>query len=110
MINIDTYHNLMRIKNKEEVGLRSKDHKIRKLVYTVNPLPQSLLNFVFDFGHLKSEDEQKYIHSMIKQKIEELFGENKNSDTCKSLLEKEQRRFLQHRTILEKQMMKVQLV
>ena len=80
----------MRIQNREEeeVGLRSKDHKIRKLVYTVNPLPQSLLNFVFDFGHLKSEDEQKYIHSMIKQKIEELFGENKNSDTCKSLLEK----------------------
>ena len=80
----------MRVKKRkeEEVGLRSKDHKIRKLVYTVNPLPQSLLNFVFDFGHLKKEDEQKYIHSMIKQKIEELFGQGKNSDTCKSLLEK----------------------
>ena len=35
--------------------------KLNNLIYTVNPLPHSLLNFVFDFGSLKFEDEKKYI-------------------------------------------------
>ena len=39
------------------------------LVYTVNPLPHSLLNFVFDFGSLKEEDEKNYIRCIIKEAI-----------------------------------------
>ena len=40
-------------------------NKLNNLVYTVNPLPHSLLNFVFDFGSLKPEDEKKYITNTI---------------------------------------------
>ena len=39
------------------------------LVYTVNPMPHSLLNFVFDFGSLNSDDEKRYIQSMVKENI-----------------------------------------
>ena len=47
------------------------------LVYTVNPLPHSLLNFVFDFGKLTEEDEIKYIESIILEPIHKYFYENK---------------------------------
>ena len=39
--------------------------KLNNLVYTVNPLPHSLLNFIFDFGYLRPEDEKKYIRNTI---------------------------------------------
>ena len=39
--------------------------QLNNLVYSVNPLPHSLLNFVFDFGSLRPEDERKYIHNTI---------------------------------------------
>ena len=39
--------------------------KLNDLVYTVNPLPHSLLNFIFDFGSLKQEDEKKYIKNTV---------------------------------------------
>ena len=39
--------------------------KLNNLVYTVNPLPHALLNFVFDFASLKNEDEKKYITNTI---------------------------------------------
>ena len=49
--------------NKEKFGLsRSNDNE---LVYLVQPLPQSLLYYVFSFGSIEEEDEIKYIHSMI---------------------------------------------
>jgi len=41
------------------------------LVYTVNPMPHSLLNFVFDFGNLNPDDEKRYITNMIDQTIKE---------------------------------------
>ena len=56
----------------EQIGLVSDKQKVRSLVYSVNPLPHSLLNFVFDFGSLKKEDEEKYIRSMVKQPISKL--------------------------------------
>ena len=40
-------------------------NKLNNLVYTVNPLPHSLLNFIFDFGSLQPEDEKKYITNTI---------------------------------------------
>ena len=46
-----------------------ENNKLNNLVYTVNPLPHSLLNFVFDFGSLKKEDEEKYISNTILEKI-----------------------------------------
>ncbi len=36
---------------------------------SVNPLPHSLLNFVFDFGHLKEKYEEQYIENMITFKM-----------------------------------------
>ena len=47
--------------------------KKKKLVYSVNPLSHSLLNFVFNFGNLKIEDEKKYIESMVSQNMKSLF-------------------------------------
>ena len=39
--------------------------KLNNLVYTVNPLPHALLNFVFDFASLQEKDEKKYINNTI---------------------------------------------
>ena len=39
--------------------------KLNNLVYTVNPLPHALLNFVFDFASLQEKDENKYINNTI---------------------------------------------
>ena len=49
------------------------------LVYTVNPLPHSLLNFVFDFGNLTPEDEENYIKCMIRESLERKFNENRGN-------------------------------
>ena len=49
--------------NNSKVGLENTIS--RKLAYRVNPLPYRLLNFVFDFGYLTTDDEMKYISSMI---------------------------------------------
>ena len=63
--------NPYRIKTKKmkENGLEyyngKHNDKINNLVYTVNPLPHSLLNFIFDFGSLQPEDERKYIRNSI---------------------------------------------
>ena len=40
-------------------------NKLNNLVYTVNPLPHALLNFVFDFASLQPKDEIKYITNTI---------------------------------------------
>ena len=56
-------------------------NKLNNLVYTVNPLPHSLLNFVFDFGSLQPEDEKKYIKntviSLLSKLDMKLFGNKK---------------------------------
>ena len=48
------------------------------LVYAVNPLPHSLLNFVFDFGRVSDEDEKKYIINIIDEIQTEYFKKYKN--------------------------------
>ena len=52
--------------------------KIKKLAYTVNPLPYSLLNFVFYFGHLEKDDEEKYIENMLEKSLNSLINYDKN--------------------------------
>ena len=49
----------------DEILLHKKANK-NMLVYSVNPLPHSLLNFVLYFGKLKPDDEKEYIKSMVK--------------------------------------------
>ena len=51
----------MVVKDEEPNGLKIEGTKERKLVYTVNPLPHSLLNFIFNFGSLTPDDEKSYI-------------------------------------------------
>ena len=50
--------------------------QLNNLVYSVNPLPHSLLNFVFDFGSLRPEDERKYIHNTIVSIIDSIKANN----------------------------------
>ena len=57
----------LKIDNKEN----NNNMDLDDLVYTVNPMSHSLLNYVFDFGNLESEDEKKYIKQMIKEVITE---------------------------------------
>ena len=52
-----------------EFGLYLKNKKRKNLVYTVNPLPHSLLNYVIDFGELTQKDTELYINSILKEVI-----------------------------------------
>ena len=60
--------------------LYKKNQKKKNLVYTVNPLPISLLNFVFNFGSLKEKDESIYIQSMLEISTDELFSQIKDQN------------------------------
>ena len=73
----------MVVKDEEPNGLKLKGVKERKLVYTVNPLPHSLLNFVFNFGNLTKKDEESYIKNMVVSPIESFYWkdlENNNEN------------------------------
>ena len=54
------------------LNINIKKENETKLVYVVEPLPQSLLYYVFCFGELKEDDEKIYIKSII----EKLFDKN----------------------------------
>ena len=58
--------NPYRIKEKghQKVGLHHPNEN-KDLIYSVNLLPQSLLYYVFNFGSINTEDEKKYISSII---------------------------------------------
>uniref|UniRef100_A0A0G4GB89 Uncharacterized protein n=1 Tax=Chromera velia CCMP2878 TaxID=1169474 RepID=A0A0G4GB89_9ALVE len=45
-------------------------HRPRVLKYKVHPLPESLLDFVWDFGSLDGRQQRQYIHSMAEQTLE----------------------------------------
>ena len=68
--------------NLQDVKDRAKIYKSsqKSLIYTVNPLPHSLLNFVFDFGNLNENDEKEYITNMIEEKLKEFFDKYKNDE------------------------------
>ena len=78
--------NPYRVSQKENMLLNvlyKKNHKKKNLVYTVNPLPMSLLNFVFNFGSLKEKDEFIYIQSMVEGVTSDLFEQIKDPDLLK---------------------------
>ena len=54
-------------------GLNAKAKMDEKsgLVYRVNPLPENLLDYVWDFGTLNKSDEYAYIHRMVTEVISE---------------------------------------
>ena len=79
--------NPFRIKNSkacfdDNIGIIQKNRKILsadsyKLLYTVHPLPQTMLNYIWDFGYLNKRDEFKQITAIIRcsEKIPE-YPEN----------------------------------
>ena len=42
---------------------------MRRLVYRVQPLPQSMLPLVWDFGQLSTEVEEMYIRQMVRRYV-----------------------------------------
>ena len=52
---------------KEKCGLSRSDDTDNELVYLVQPLPQSLLYYVFSFGAIDEIYEKKYIRSIIEK-------------------------------------------
>ena len=72
----------------EDIGYTNKkSHKIRNLVYTINPLPLSLINYIFDFGNLRDEDEKTYIKFFIDTFLNERFS-LVNRDNYSNILDK----------------------
>jgi len=75
-------------KEKEIIGLYDDTkHLSRKLVYTVNPLPMPLLNFVFDFGAPSSEDIRRYISNLVLPILKKLISDNNCLNKIKKLTE-----------------------
>lgn len=67
----------------DDIGLKmSAEYKnsSSSLAYKVNPLPFSLLNYVFDFGSLLEQDEKNYIESMIEKFFKEEKIDTKRAD------------------------------
>ena len=77
------YRILSEKSKKLEIGLKINNKRKKDLVYTVNPLPHSLLNYVIDFGELTKEDTKSYIESMIKNYINDDNNIEENSRLVK---------------------------
>lgn len=60
--------------NLENVGTGIKD-PLRNLVYRVHPLPEAMIDHIFDFGALSSETESLYIKAMLRKQLEIYNGE-----------------------------------
>ncbi|PKK80816.1 hypothetical protein RhiirC2_723487 [Rhizophagus irregularis] len=55
--------------------LKPKDSRFEeksKLVYQVKPLPDQILDYVWDYGVLKPKEEEKYIEIMVSEQLKEL--------------------------------------
>ena len=77
------YRILSEKSKKLEIGLKINNKRKKDLVYTVNPLPHSLLNYVIDFGELTEQDTKSYIESMIKNYINDDNNIEENSRLVK---------------------------
>src|SRR5438094_6490001 len=62
-------------KTQSEAGLTTKVKKYEEqsnLVYQVKPLPDQILEYVWDYGILKPADEFKYIQIMVEKELKKL--------------------------------------
>src|SRR5438045_8839454 len=60
----------LRTRTQSDVGLTNKVKKYEErsyLVYQVKPLPDQILDYVWDYGILKPNDEYKYIKIMVEK-------------------------------------------
>ncbi|RHZ83844.1 hypothetical protein Glove_87g84 [Diversispora epigaea] len=67
----------IRTKSQSQAGLKAKVKVNRyeeqsKLVYQVKPLPDQILDYVWDYGILQKNDEKKYIQIMTHKELKEL--------------------------------------
>ena len=65
------HYNIDKLNEKQKIQIKKRANN--KLVYNVNPLPHSLLNFVYDFASLEEKDEKKYISKIIKPSFKKIF-------------------------------------
>ena len=107
-----------RVRDKEKCGLShpgDNESESNELVYLVNPLPQSLLYYVFSFGSIDPEDEKKYIHSIIevlfpkdeKERLKSLLEQKKNDQRKKE--EEKNKEIFKQKTSEEKEDFKKEL-
>ena len=61
-------HDAASLDDAENVGTGIKD-PLSDLVYRVHPLPESMTDYIFDFGALSVETEQMYIKAMIRNNL-----------------------------------------
>ena len=69
--------NIKDVKQKDKIENASSKNS---LIYTVNPLPYSLLNFVFNFGNIAPKDEVKYIRNIIANSQKQYFDKYKKEE------------------------------
>src|SRR5947199_768906 len=65
----------IRTKAQSEAGLTTKVKKYEEqsnLVYQVKPLPDQILDYVWDYGVLRPKDEYKYIQIMVEKELKKL--------------------------------------
>ncbi|CAG8448567.1 1498_t:CDS:10 [Acaulospora colombiana] len=66
----------IRTKAQSEVGLQTKETRKYEeqshLVYQVKPLPDQILDYVWDYGVLQPKEEKKYITIMVSDSLKEL--------------------------------------
>ena len=71
-------YRLLLSKNEDIRYINIKRYKITNLAYQVNPLPLSLINYVFDFGYLRKSDEELYVWSFITSFLSDKFSKDNN--------------------------------
>jgi hypothetical protein len=65
----------LRTRTQSDAGLTNKVKKYEEkssLVYQVKPLPDQILDYVWDYGILKPKDEYKYIQIMVEKELKKL--------------------------------------
>ena len=56
----------------ENIGIKKQTGTKEKfrLLYTVNPIPETMLDYVWDFGVLTDADQEKYIRSIFSERVD----------------------------------------
>ena len=106
IVDPDANQNYKEIKNLNQKSIKKMTNN--SLVYKVNPLPDSLLNFVFDFGNLTPQDEMKYIKNIISESIERVFKSSKDKNINKKDNKKIEENFKNIHNLAKKMISKAQ--
>lgn len=71
------YEHFVKHSTLENVGTGIRD-PLRNLVYRVHPLPESIIDRVFDFGALSAETEGLYVRAMLRKRLGVYYTEEVN--------------------------------